>query len=295
LRTIAQMAPRNLTWQIRDRILDLTDRTLVLGIVNVTPDSFSDGGRYTTFDAAVAHGLKLIEQGADMLDVGGESSRPGAAPVSEQHELDRVLPVIERLASQISVPISIDTYKASTARQCVNAGAVIVNDITALGDPEMGRVVAQTGAGVILMHMQGVPATMQLAPHYADVVGEVRRFFQDRLQESLNNGIALEQVVFDPGIGFGKKTEHNLTLLARLAEFQELGRPVALGVSRKGLLGRLLDRPVEKRLAGSLAVASDALSRGAVQILRVHDVEKTRDAVTILTALRKLREQRTQR
>ncbi len=281
--------PQN-SWRIRGRHLELTDRPLVLGIVNVTPDSFSDGGRFASVEAGVAHGLRLVEQGADMLDVGGESSRPGAQPVAAEEELARVLPVIERLAKCVEVPISIDTYKAVTAQRCLDAGAVIVNDISALGDPAMARVVAASGAGVILMHMQGTPATMQQAPHYHDVVGEVRQFFQKRLQDSANQGIAVEQVVFDPGIGFGKKTEHNLTLLARLAEFQDLGRPIALGVSRKGLLGRLLDRPLERRLAGSLAVASDALSRGAVQVLRVHDVEETRDAVIVLTALRRQRE-----
>ncbi len=281
--------PQNI-WQIRGRVLDLTDRPLVLGIVNVTPDSFSDGGRFATVEAGVAQGLRLVEQGADMLDVGGESSRPGAQPVAGEEEIARVLPVVERLAKCVDVPISIDTYKAATAQRCLDAGAAIVNDITALGDPEMARIVAASGAGVILMHMQGTPATMQQAPHYDNVMNEVRQFFQKRLQESANQGIAVEQVVFDPGIGFGKKTEHNLTLLARLAEFQDLSRPIALGVSRKGSVGRLLDRPLEKRLAGSLAVASDALSRGAVQILRVHDVEETRDAVIVLTALRRQRE-----
>ncbi|HEV8058772.1 MAG TPA: dihydropteroate synthase [Gemmataceae bacterium] len=279
------------SWQIRGRLLDLTDRPLVLGIVNVTPDSFSDGGRFASVEAGVAQGLRLVEQGADMLDVGGESSRPGAQPVAAEEELARVVPVIERLAKRVAVPISIDTYKAITAQRCLDAGAAIINDISALGDSAMARVVATSGAGVILMHMQGTPATMQQAPHYDDVMGEVRQFFQKRLQESANQGIAVEQVVFDPGIGFGKKTEHNLMLLARLAEFQDLGRPIALGVSRKGLLGRLLDRPLERRMAGSLAVASDALSRGAVQVLRVHDVEETRDAVIVLTALRRQREQ----
>jgi dihydropteroate synthase len=284
------MIPQQHSWQIRNRLLDLTDRPLILGIVNLTPDSFSDGGQFSTVEAGVTHGLRLVEHGADMLDIGGESSRPGATPVSVDEELARVLPVVERLAARAGVPISIDTYKAVTAERCLAAGAMVVNDISALGDPDMGRVVAASGAGVILMHMQGTPATMQQAPRYDDVVGEVRRFFQERLQESANKGIAVERVVFDPGIGFGKKTEHNLTLLARLAEFQALGRPIALGVSRKGLFGRLLDRPVERRLAGSLAVASDAVSRGAVQVLRVHDVEETRDAVTVLTALRRLRE-----
>jgi dihydropteroate synthase len=277
------------SWQIRGRTLDLSVRPLIMGIVNVTPDSFSDGNRFATTDLAVAHGLKLIEQGADVLDIGGESSRPGAQPVSLDEELSRVLPVVERLAQLATVPISIDTYKPETARHCLAAGAAIVNDITGLSAAVMAEIVATHRAGAIVMHMRGLPATMQLDPNYDDVMREVRTFFQERLQESANRGIAAEQVVFDPGIGFGKKTEHNLTLLARLAEFQELGRPIALGVSRKGLLGRLLDRPVEKRLAGSLAVACDAIEHGAAQILRVHDVEETRDAVTMLMALRRQR------
>lgn len=284
------MAISQSTWQIRGRLVDFTSRPLVMGIVNVTPDSFSDGGRFADYEAGVAHALRLVEQGADILDVGGESSRPGAAPVPLDEELRRVLPIVERLTKRVHVPISVDTYKAETARRCLEAGASIINDISALGDPEMAGVVSASGAGVVLMHMQGTPASMQIAPHYEDVFGEVRQFFQARLHESLNKGIAALQVVFDPGIGFGKKTEHNLTLLARLAELQQMGRPILLGVSRKGLLGRLLDRPVERRLAGSLAVASDALSQGAVQILRVHDVEETRDAVTVLSAVRRHRD-----
>ncbi len=287
---MTRMAHRNLLWQTGNRTLDLAERPLVMGIVNVTPDSFSDGGQHATVDAAVVHGLLLVEQGADLLDVGGESTRPGAAPVEAQAELDRVVPVIEQLSKQVAVPISIDTYRPVTAQHCLHAGAVIINDISGLRDPDMASLAARMGAGVIVMHMQGTPETMQLDPRYENVVAEVRQFFEARLQESLNLGIAVEQVVFDPGIGFGKKTEHNLMLLARLAEFQKLGRPVALGVSRKGLLGRLLDRPVHKRLAGSLAVACDAVSQGAAHILRVHDVEETRDALSILTAIRRIRE-----
>ena len=258
-----------------------------MGIVNVTPDSFSDGGQFATTAAALAHGLRLVEQGADLLDVGGESSRPGAEPLDGAQVLARVLPVVEGLVAQASVPISVDTYKAETAGSACKLGRPLWNDdITALrGDADMAEVVRSFGAGVVLMHMQGTPATMQTAPHYVDVVSEVRQFFQERLQESARRGIGIKQVVFDPGIGFGKKASHNLGLLARLRSFQDLGRPIMLGVSRKGLLGRLLDRPVDQRLAGSLAVACDAVSQGAAQIVRVHDVRETRDAVTTLTAL----------
>jgi dihydropteroate synthase len=257
-----------------------------MGIVNVTPDSFSDGGRYATTEAAVAHGLELVRQGADLLDVGGESTRPGSQPVSLDLELARVVPVVRALAGQTSVPLSVDTSKALVARQALAAGAHVVNDVTALrGDPDMAKVVRDFGAGVILMHMQGTPATMQLAPAYDDVIREVRGFLQERLQAAADVGIAGSQVVLDPGIGFGKTRQHNIELLARLGELQRLGRPVCLGVSRKGFLGKLLDRPLEERLAGSLAAACFALAHRAAGILRVHDVAETRDAVVVFSTL----------
>jgi dihydropteroate synthase len=274
-----------LSWRLRDRTLTPGRPPLVMGIVNVTPDSFSDGGRYLDANAAVAHGLELVRQGADLLDVGGESSRPGAEPVGAEEELARVLPVVRALAEQVTVPISVDTYKAAVARRCLEVGAQVVNDITALGDPEMAAVVREFGAGVILMHMQGTPATMQVNPTYADVVREVDEFLETRLQVAVRLGIGVEQVVLDPGIGFGKKAEHNLRLLARLGELRRLGRPVCLGVSRKGLLGKVLDRPTEARLAGSLAAACFALAAGAAEVFRVHDVAPTRDAVVLWQAL----------
>lgn len=259
-----------------------------MGIVNVTPDSFSDGGRFAAHEAAVAHGLGLVRQGADLLDVGGESTRPGAASVPLDEELRRVVPVVEALARQAGVPISVDTSKADVARACLAAGAHVVNDVTALtGDPGMAEVVKASGAGVILMHMQGTPATMQLDPRYDDVVGDITRFFEERLHAARAHGIAAEQTVLDPGIGFGKKAAHNIELLARLEEFRQLGRPVCLGVSRKGFLGRLLnDRPVGRRLAASLAAFCFAMGQNAVQLVRVHDVEETRDAVAVYEAIR---------
>jgi dihydropteroate synthase len=272
-------------WLCRDRTLTPAP-ALVMGIVNVTPDSFSDGGRFADPGAAVAHGLELVRQGADLLDVGGESTRPGSQPVPADEELRRVIPVVRDLAAQAGVPISADTSKAEVARQALEAGAHVINDVTALrGDPGMAAVVRDFHAGVVLMHMQGTPATMQQAPHYADVVAEVTAFLQARLQAALDLGIAGEQVVLDPGVGFGKTAEHNLELLARLADLQRLGRPVCLGVSRKGLLGKLLGRPTEQRLAGSLAVACYALGRGAAQVLRVHDVAEAHDAVAVHRAL----------
>ena len=256
-----------------------------MGIVNVTPDSFSDGGHFAATDAAVAHALRLVDEGADLIDVGGESTRPGATPVPVEEELRRVVPVVEALINSGrlgDVLISIDTSKAEVAARCLTAGAHVINDVTALrGDPALAAAVRDFGAGLILMHMQGTPATMQRDPHYEDVMADVTRFLQERLQAAADLGIAGPCVVLDPGIGFGKTHEHNWTLLARLEEFQRLGRPVCLGVSRKGMLGR----PTAERLAGALAVACHALGRRAVQVLRVHDVAPTRDAALVFAAL----------
>jgi dihydropteroate synthase len=277
-------------WQLRDRTLAIT-RPLVMGIVNVTPDSFSDGGQHSTTESAVAHALELVRQGADILDIGGESTRPGATSVPLEEELRRVVPVVQLLIKQCPVILSVDTSKAKVARACLTAGAHIVNDVTALrGDPAMGGVIREFGAGGILMHMQGTPATMQLDPKYADVTAEIGAFFEERLQAAAASGIAAECLALDPGIGFGKTSAHNLTLLARLSEFQRFGRPICLGVSRKGFLGHRLGRPVERRLAGSLAAACHAMSRGAVQVLRVHDVEETHDAVSVFVAVDELGE-----
>ena len=277
----------NLTWQLRDRVLEPGRPPLVMGILNVTPDSFSDGGNHLDPERAVAHGLELVRQGAHLLDVGGESSRPGAEPVPAEQELARVLPVVRGLAGRAGVPISVDTTKAAVADAALAAGAQLVNDITALqGDPDLAEVVRRHGAGLILMHMQGTPQTMQADPRYGDVVGEVAEFLQARLQAAVDLGIAGTRVVLDPGIGFGKTPEHNLRLVARLDELgRRLGRPICLGVSRKGFLGRLLGRGVEERLAGSLAVACHALARGGAQVLRVHDVAATWDAVRVFEAL----------
>ncbi len=265
-----------------------TTRPLVMGIVNVTPDSFSDGGQHATTEPAVAHGLELVRQGADLLDVGGESTRPGAEPVPLEEELRRVVPVIRELAARCGVPLSVDTSKAEVARQTLAAGAEIINDVTALlGDPNMAGVVASFRAGVIVMHMQGTPQTMQKKPTYQDVVREVASFLEERLRALAEHGIAAAQVVLDPGIGFGKTSEHNRRLVVHLEEFRRLNRPICLGVSRKGSLGKITGRPVEERMAASLAVACFALGRQAAQILRVHDVAGTRDAVEVFQALQR--------
>jgi len=273
-------------WQLRDRTLDLAPRALVMGIVNVTPDSFSDGGRFFDPAAAVEHGLRLADEGADLLDVGGESSRPGATPVPLDEELDRVVPVVRELARRTAVPISVDTVKAEVARQCLAEGAQVINDITALGgDPDMAEVCRAADAGVVLMHMQGTPQTMQLAPTYADVVGEVRAALEVALKRATGAGIAASRLVLDPGLGFGKTVEHNLDLLANLGRLADLGRPLLLGVSRKGILGVVTGRPRDERLASSLAAAAYALAHGGVRIVRVHDVAATFDLVRIYAAL----------
>jgi dihydropteroate synthase len=271
-----------LAWHLAKQTLTFGRRPLVMGVVNVTPDSFSDGGRFDDTDKAVTHGLELVRQGADLLDIGGESTRPGAGPVSVDEELRRVLPVVEALARQTAVPIAVDTSKASVARQCLERGAQVINDVTALsGDADMANVVGQFHAGVVLMHMQGTPATMQEKPHYDNVVAELLRFFRRRLKACRAAGIQASRVAIDPGIGFGKALEHNLTILARLKELQRLGQPVLLGVSRKGFIGTILNRPVGERLIGSLAAICYAAASGAVQVVRVHDVGETREAMTL--------------
>jgi dihydropteroate synthase len=258
-----------------------------MGIVNVTPDSFSDGGQYGDTSSAVDHGLRLAAEGADLLDVGGESTRPGSQPVSLDEELRRVVPVIEQLARRVDVPVSVDTSKAEVARVALAAGAAIVNDVTAMtGDPVMPVVVRDTGAGIILMHMLGTPATMQQSPEYPEgVLTALDCFFQSRLQDLPRLGIAPESAAIDPGIGFGKRSAHNWEVLANLGRLGHFRRPVCLGVSRKGLFGKLLDRPVDQRLAASLAVACAEMAHRSANILRVHDVAATRDAVRVFERL----------
>ncbi len=264
-------------------------RTVVMGIVNVTPDSFYDGGRFFTPAAAVAHGLQLAAEGAEILDVGGDSSRPGAVPATEAEELARVLPVITALAAQTRVLISIDTTKPAVARAALAAGAAMVNDVAAFREEEaLWRVVAEAGAGYVCMHAQGRPRTMQTAPHYENVVAEVDAFFADRLERLSRAGVAAEQVVLDVGIGFGKTLAHNLQLLAALAEFARFGRPVLLGVSRKSFIQKLLGAEPNERLPASLACASMAVEAG-VQIIRTHDVAATVQAVRMTEAVLALR------
>ena len=258
---------------------------LVMGVLNVTPDSFSDGGRFSETEAAVVRARQLIEQGCDILDIGGESTRPGAAIVDEAEELRRVIPVIEQLSKSISVPISIDTSKPAVARVAIAAGASIVNDIAAArADREMRRLVAESGVGYICMHMQGTPQTMQAAPHYDSIVDEVEAFFVSQIASLESSGIHTEQIVLDVGIGFGKTLTHNLDLLAALRRFTVLGRPVLLGASRKSFIAQITGAPTDSRLAGGLASASWAVSQ-KVNIIRTHDVAETVQALRIIEAI----------
>jgi len=258
---------------------------LIMGVVNVTPDSFSGGGQFLDAGRAVARGLELVEQGAEILDVGGESTRPGAEPVSETEELRRVIPVVKKLAGRVKVLVSIDTTKPGVARAALQAGAGIVNDVAANRDDDaMWRIVAEAGAGYICTHMQGTPQTMQANPVYADVVTEVGDFFRERLRRLNASGVKFDQVVLDPGIGFGKTLEHNLQLLARLRSFTNIQRPLLLGVSRKGFIGKLLGPDVTARLPASLACACLAVEAG-VQIIRAHDVAETVQAVRMTEAM----------
>ena len=256
----------------RDTDIDLSRRALIMGILNVTPDSFSDGRRFLNPDQAIRHAKEMVEAGADLIDVGGESTRPGSEPVSSEEELRRVIPVIERLSREISVPISIDTYKAEVARFALQAGACWVNDISALRfDPKMADLIAETQAPVILMHMKGTPKDMQQDPRYESAVDEICLFLKERIEFAVSAGIQRKQIIIDPGIGFGKRMQDNLAIMAGLERFKSLGRPIMLGTSRKSFIGRVLGLPLEERLEGTAATLAIGLMKGA-RIFRVHDV-----------------------
>jgi dihydropteroate synthase len=273
-------------WKIRDRELDLSRRALVMGIINATPDSFSDGGSFLNPADAVAHGKKLVAEGAEILDIGGESTRPGAESVSASEEMDRVLPVIRALRRESEVMISIDTSKASVAHAALEAGADIINDVTGLrGDPEMPQLAASSQAGVVIMHMQGEPRTMQVAPRYDDVVREVGEFFRQALDRALGCGIDPMRIALDPGIGFGKTPEHNRCLLANLSAFLEFQRPLLVGLSRKSFLGWLIgSSKMEDRFWPGVALTSLCRERGA-RIVRVHDVKSHTEALRMTEAI----------
>ncbi len=273
-------------WEIRGAALSL-ERPLLVGILNVTPDSFSDGALYLEPERARERALRMQAEGADLIDVGGESTRPGAAPVAADQELARILPVLHLLREQLALPLSVDTRKAVVARAALEAGAQIVNDVSALGDPQMAEVIAEMQAGLVLMHMRGTPRTMQRAPHYDDVAREVTQELRLALERACQAGIQEERIVVDPGIGFAKTAEHNLELIARLDALGELGRPVLLGPSRKAFLGAVLGGlPPEERGIGTAAACVVALLRG-VRIFRVHDVRVVREALDVAEAIRR--------
>lgn len=279
-----RMACRAGRWQLRSRSLVCGPLPLLMGILNVTPDSFSDGGQFHQPARAIDQGLALVAAGADLLDVGGESTRPYSTPVSVEDELQRVIPIIEQLTARVTVPISVDTSKAEVARQALAAGAEIINDVTALrGDPAMLPLAVATGAGVCAMHMQGTPQTMQDNPTYADVVGEIFAYLQQCRDHLIAAGVAPARICLDPGIGFGKSTQHNLTLLRQAWRFHALGCPLLVGHSRKGFIGKVLADLGADRTAGGVGVAL-SLARQGIQVLRVHDVAPVRQALLLFQA-----------
>jgi dihydropteroate synthase len=284
VRAIGDYGRRRWLLRARGREVELGPRPTVLGIINVTPDSFSEGGKLFDRARAIEHGLAIAAAGADVLDVGGESTRPGAPEVPAEEEMARVLPVIAGLRRQSNALISVDTRKASVARAALEAGADIINDVTALADPQMRTLAARSACPVILMHMQGTPATMQQNPQYDDVVADICRDLRRALARAAEAGVDIEQTIIDPGIGFGKTVEHNLTLLRRLGELRTLGRPILVGTSRKSFIGKILSADIDNRLIGSVATCVWARAQGAA-LLRVHDVAETVQALRITAAI----------
>ncbi len=272
-------------FKAKEKTFDISDRPLVMGVLNVTPDSFYDGAGHADLETSLRRVESMIEDGADIIDVGGESTRPGSKAVEVNEEVRRVLPVIEEISKKFEIPLSIDTYKPAVARKAIECGAVIINDIYALtyDDGEMASVAAASGVGVILMHMKGSPETMQNNPSYSDVVKEIKDFFTERLDFALKKGIGSENIMIDPGIGFGKTFQHNIALIKKLNEFLELKRPIVVGLSRKSFIGKILDdAPPEDRLFGTMAANMSAYLNGA-RIFRVHDVKATRDFFNVLS------------
>jgi dihydropteroate synthase len=278
-------APPQGVLRCRGRDIALGEKTLVMGIVNVTPDSFSGDGIVGDVEGAIGQGIQMVEEGADILDIGGESTRPGSEPVSEHDEIHRVLPVIEGLVATVEVPVSVDTYKSAVARAALQAGAAIVNDISGLhSDPELARAAAEAGAAVVVMHIQGTPRDMQKDPRYADVIGEISDYLAEGIATAEAAGLTRERIVVDPGIGFGKRLEHNLEILRRLREFRALGCPVMVGTSRKSMIGKILDLPADQRVEGTAATVALAIAAGA-DIVRVHDVKEMVRVVRVADAI----------
>ncbi len=281
----ASPGERESIFRLRAGELDLSERTYIAGILNVTPDSFSDGGKFLERDAALRQAERMIDEGADLIDIGGESTRPGAVPVDAPEEAARVVPVVSELSKRSNVIISVDTSKAAVARAALDAGAHIINDVSALrSDPELASVVTEYGAGLILMHMKGTPRTMQKNPEYEDVLGEIGHFLKAAIGTACRSGVHFESIMVDPGIGFGKKLEHNLAILKGLAELKVLRRPIMVGPSRKSFIGNLLDLPVEERVSGTLAAVVASILAGAA-VVRVHDVRQGREAAVVADAI----------
>ncbi len=276
-------------WKCGRFRLPLYERTLLMGILNVTPDSFSDGGRYETVERAVEHGLHMAAEGADIIDVGGESTRPGAEPVSEEEEKRRVLPVIQQLRQKVDIPISVDTYKSSIAKEAIAAGADIINDISGLTfDPQMAALAAETGAGVVIMHIKGTPRDMQKNPYYDDVMAEIATYLKNQIRYALSQGVNREQIVIDPGIGFGKRLEDNFTILAQLQTLQSLKQPILVGPSRKSFIGLTLNVPPDQRVEGTAAAVTAAILHGAA-VVRIHDVKEMKRVATIADAIQRIK------
>ena len=271
--------------QFKNRNMDLSARTHIMGVLNVTPDSFSDGGRFFRFNDAVEQGIRMAEEGADIIDVGGESTRPGSDPLPLEEELSRVIPVIDSLSKQTSVPISIDTYKSEVARQALDAGAQMINDISALRfDPQTRKVAAESKVPIVLMHIKGTPKDMQRDPSYKDVIGEITGYLKESIGLARDAGIDKEKIIIDPGMGFGKRVQDNLNILKNLRKFSILDCPILIGCSRKSFIGRILDLPTQERLEGSLAALAVAVINGA-NMVRVHDVKESRRVVTLVDAI----------
>jgi dihydropteroate synthase len=273
-------------WRCRERTITVGERTLIMGILNVTPDSFSDGGRFHDVNDAVRHVLQMEADGADIIDIGGESTRPGAQPVDEKEELARVIPVIAACAPKVRIPVSVDTYKSTVAKQAIEAGAVIVNDISGLRyDPRLAPLVATTGAGIVLMHIRGTPRNMQQDPQYNNLLEDIRLYLQQSREMAVNAGVAGESIVIDPGIGFGKRTEHNFQIIQELASLAALNCPILVGPSRKSFIGNTLKLPVDQRVEGTAAAVTACILNGA-HIVRVHDVKEMKRVAVIADAIR---------
>jgi dihydropteroate synthase len=273
-------------WRCRERTITLGERTLIMGILNVTPDSFSDGGRFHDMDDAVRHVLQMEADGADIIDIGGESTRPGAQPVDEKEELARVIPVIAACATKVRIPVSVDTYKSTVAKQAIEAGAVIVNDISGLRyDPRLAPLVATTGAGIVLMHIKGTPRNMQQDPQYNNLLEDIRLYLQQSREMAVSAGVAGDSIVIDPGIGFGKRMEHNFQIIQELASLAVLKCPILVGPSRKSFIGNTLKLPVDQRVEGTAAAVTACILNGA-HIVRVHDVKEMKRVAVIADAIR---------